>query len=330
MRLFSCVAALVAALLFCSSPLRACIHGPRNYNEVLSEKMKQALVFHDGQNAHLVIQTQLQSSKALPSSMAWVIPLPSLPSRYEEADPKLFSDLFNLTGPIIRDEGGALAGGAPSLNTTSASSIEVHAAQIVGDYKVQPIEILDEGAGSELNRWLGANGFGSVPAENQRFYLRKGAVFLTLKINQLKGALAQVKPLHIVYPSDRLSVPLKFSSHSGVFDLLLYTFTPQKPDPAALSAFHLYSVHWWQTGAPPLSLSKLIGKRQGYLRRFSGEGFNAPGKLVRNLADDPFLLVNSATSRQSLITAPPILLLTALLALPLLLLARRRFKKNSV
>ena len=36
---------------------------------------------------------------------------------------------------------------------------------------------------------------------------------------------SEIKPLHIVYKSNTLTLPLKFSTHSGVFDVDLYTFT---------------------------------------------------------------------------------------------------------
>ncbi len=84
----------------------ACEHTPRGYKDVVTEKTKQALLFHDGENAHLVIKTSLQSAPKngkgtanLPPVMAWVIPLPSLPSKYEEADPQLFEQLFEATKP---------------------------------------------------------------------------------------------------------------------------------------------------------------------------------------------------------------------------------------
>ena len=69
-------------------PVSACIHVPRTYKGVVAENTKQALLFHDGANAHLIVDTNLQAkSGLLPEMMAWVIPLPSLPSHYEEADP---------------------------------------------------------------------------------------------------------------------------------------------------------------------------------------------------------------------------------------------------
>ncbi len=339
------------------------------YNKyVVTEKTKEALVFHDGKNAHLIIQTQLQSDKAMPSSLAWVIPLPSLPVRYEEADPELFKELLFLTepkqpgrmfNPLNPFQG--IAGGAQE----DTPDIKVHRAKAVGSYKIQPIEILNDTAGEALNRWLMANGFGAVPAENQRHYLKKGAVFLALKLGHLQGSAATVKPLHIVYPADRLSVPLKFSSHSGVFDLLLYTFTPKQPDVAALEDFHLnfiasveimphakgitrvvgaqrsargvqYSKDGDKIGGLLYedkgghALFKLLRYRAGYLSRFSGEGFNAPGKSVRDLADDPYLLPDGSANFSPMRLVRKLLPFMALAAvLAALFLVRRRLQKPS-
>ncbi len=85
--------------------------------------------------------------------------------------------------------------------------------------------MLTHEAGDALNAWLTKNGFGKVPKENQQFYVSKGVVFLALKIKNLSGSFTDLKPLHIVYKSDKATLPLKFSSHSGVFDVMLYTFT---------------------------------------------------------------------------------------------------------
>lgn len=292
---------LLLSLALSASTARACIHAPQGYEGAVNEKTKQALLFHDGQNAHLVVSTQLQSAIKLPSAMAWVIPLPSLPSHYEEADPALFRDLFKLTTPPEPppDYSQPQAGGAAA---PGAAGIIVHDAQTVGSYKVQPVEIVREGdkAASALNNWLSANGFGAVPAENQRFYLKRGAVFLALKISNLDGALAQVKPLHIVYPSQRLSLPLKFSSHSGVFDVLLYTFTPRPPDANALHSFHLHAGGSWKTGdsEAPASLLRLVGAQEGTLARWSGQNYNATSHMVADLSDDPTLLFDGSTAPQ--------------------------------
>ncbi len=307
------------------SALWACIHTPADYEEVVQEKTKQAFLFHDGKNAHLIIKTELQTATRLPPTMAWVIPLPSLPSRYKEESPELFKELFEATEPQERHTSDTMTTSTGSAPAPGASGIKVHAAQTVGSYQVQPIEILSEKSGGELNIWLERNGFGAVPAENQAYYLKKGAVFLALKLTNLAGSAAQVKPLHIVYPADRLSVPLKFSSHSGVFDLMLYTLTPRQPDRALIDDalrrdFSDFSaVPFDSTTASPL-LSRLVGKRTGYLTRFVAHDFNALKRLVRDMKGDPALSLDGATVLQAAALPSPWAVLPKLLPVAVVLL----------
>jgi hypothetical protein len=283
----SFVAALLYMLVLSAVPLQACLHTPVSYKDVVTEKTKEALVFHDGKNAHLIIKTELASEGDLPPTMAWVIPLPSLPSSYKEEPHDLFEMLFELVPPA--QPGGSPAGAALPPPDMGAGGIRVHAVRSVGSYKVQPIEVLSEESGAELNRWLQRNGFSAVPPENQEYYLKKGAVFLALKLNGLSGSNASIKPLHIVYPSDQLSVPLKFSSHSGAFDLVLYTWTkqPMKVAPKSDSSYmYVAASHEFYAPSKPV-LRYLFGEGTGYLTRFGSTKFNSPGWEVADMKSDP-------------------------------------------
>ena len=81
----------------------ACIHPPTGYKGApVTEREKLAFLFHDGVNAHLVLRTVLAAKGGLPEMMAWVVPLPSLPSKYAEAPAELFEELRAL---IPRNEG---------------------------------------------------------------------------------------------------------------------------------------------------------------------------------------------------------------------------------
>lgn len=282
------------AIVF-AGPLSACIHVPRTYTGTVTEKTKEALLFHDGSSAHLIIKTNLQAaSGSLPDTMAWVIPLPSLPSHFEEANPAIFKEMFAVVEKSVTEhEMSRTKHGMRVPGVASTASIEIHPTQIVGKYQIQPIEILDvKSAGSELNRWLVANGFGPVPPENQRYYLKPGAVFLALKVHGLRGNFSSINPLHIVYKSNNLTLPLKFSTHSGVFNVDLYTFTRGPLDTGLLHAQHLNaspSVKIQNENQSPL-LWKMTGRKQGFLTRFEGGGLNssyAPESMVANFANDP-------------------------------------------
>ena len=279
--------AIVAAL-----PVNACVHTPRTYKGTVTEKTEEALLFHDGVNAHLIIRTNLQaSSGSLPETMAWVIPLPSLPSHYEEADPALFPELFQVVEAANADHERGISAlkQMPQKSGTPPAGILVHPMQVVGSYQVQPIEVLDpKSAGGELNHWLLANGFGTVSQQHQHYYLRKGAVFLALRIHGLRGGFSEIKPLHIVYKSETLSLPLKFANNFGTFSVDLYAFTPHALDSGLLSTDNLSgatSVEIKSAADAPL-LWRLAGRR-GFLTRYEGYGFNGSGMAVRSLKTDP-------------------------------------------
>ena len=272
---------------------RACVHVPRTYKGTVTEKTKEALLFHDGVNAHLIIRTNLQaSSGSLPETIAWVIPLPSLPSHYEEADPGIFPEMFQAIEKANEDRAGEAAtqGATKAAMAPTPESIRVHPMQTIGNYQVQPVEVRDlKNAGGALNHWLVANGFRAVPTEIQRPYLKKGAVFLTLRLHGLHGGFSDIKPLHIVYRSDTLSLPLKFSSNSGVFDVEMYAYTPGLLKGALLGGDHLCadpSVRVQEAADAPL-LWRATGNKAGYLTRFEGWNFNGPRRSVRDLPSDP-------------------------------------------
>ena len=189
-------------------------------------------------------------------------------------------------------------------------SIKVHPEQIVGSYRIWPIEIRSaRNGGAALNNWLTQNGFGAVPVENQRYYLHKGAVFLALKITHLTGSTTDIKPLHIVYKSDQMTLPLKFSTHSGPFNVLLYTFAPQKPDPASFTSLSRRSflsasgcAPIGTGGLPSPLLNRLIGHRAGYLTRYEGY-FNAGDHRVKDLPADPSFPASTKTAAKGLTMA---------------------------
>ncbi len=270
----------------------ACPHVPVGYSVEVRETTKQALIFHDGKNAHLVLSTGFEAQGPLPKSMAWIIPLPSLPVDYKVEDAGLFRTLYDSF-----EKHAGRGAKKPWIVFKSASGrgpgIAVHEAQQVGAYLVQPIEILSEGAGGELNAWLKKGGYNPVPAEAQRFYLRKGAAFLAVKIEAMQGKAIELHPLHITFPAEKAFLPLKFSAGSGVFDVLLYTLSAQDPGPGHLD--HLgFEGEVWDLGKQPPSSSLVnamarLGGLGRYLGRYQAKEFNARGKNVKDLKEDPTL-----------------------------------------
>src|SRR6185503_9361078 len=89
-------AAVLASVLSTASlgVLDACPHVPPDYKFSVKETTKEAVIYHDGVNAHLIIRTGFASMGPFPDSMAWIIPLPSLPLSYKVEDKQLFKELF--------------------------------------------------------------------------------------------------------------------------------------------------------------------------------------------------------------------------------------------
>lgn len=297
MRLNGIRPVLIAAAIAPAIAL-ACIHPPSGYKgATVSEREKLAFLFHDGVNTHLVLRTVLAAKGGLPEMMAWVVPLPSLPSKYEETSAELFEELRALiprNDPRMEVPKSAPTAAIKAEVAKAAPQILVHEKQVVGSYQIQPIEILAESAGGELNAWLTKNGFSGVPPENQKHYLKKGAVFLALRVDGLKGAESELKPLHIVYRGDRLQLPLKFSTHSGVFDVRLYALTEQAPSRKALEEFGLevvgrsYEIGAGLSARAP-NVVKLVGDRRGHVSEFRGAGYNDRWR-VADWREDPWLM----------------------------------------
>lgn len=222
--------------------------------------------------------------------------MPSLPSNYEVVGERFFDEMAELPLKHYHPEAeGAVA--TAHIVGGEDSAIVVHEKRIVGDYEIQPVEILNDQAGGELNAWLSKKGFGTVPVENQRYYLTKGAVFLAIKLRGIKGAAVKLKPLHITYKANKLSLPLKFSSHSGIFDVTLYVFTDRRLDNGILYASLLYSDRWGEFAAASLAakalgLRKRVGNRKGFLTRFVGYRYNVEGRSVKDFLRDPAIDVS--------------------------------------
>lgn len=266
----------------------ACFHFSKNYKGDLKEGLQEALIFHDGQDAHLVIRTNLKAKK-FPKEIAWVLPFPTLPKKYEEINGPLFFEIRSFFTSDIDTPRGISKGNRP-IEERGAGGIKVHDTVVVGGYTIQPIEILNEGAGNEFNAWLKKNKFNSMPYANQKYYLKKGATFLAIRMemNLPYGDDLVSKPLHVVYSSDQITVPMKFTHDTRKFDLDLYVFSSKALD-KDLSAAYLTkkeSVAYENKGVTPF-LKELLPQQKGYLTLYKAEGLNTEKKPVKKIKTDP-------------------------------------------
>jgi hypothetical protein len=204
------------ALILSIASSMACLHPPREYPGKLGSKVQEYLLYRKGDEVHLIANQRIQSSADLPSEIAWVIPVRSLPTSYFEESDSLFKELFRVTE--IARRSGAMPKGEFRIHET------IH----VGKYEITPIEVLDTSSGLEINDWLHSNGFGKVPYEGLKYYLKRHACFLAIRVRGLSGKNTSLRPLHIVYKSNEARVPLKFFANAGVFDVYVYTISEGK------------------------------------------------------------------------------------------------------
>lgn len=176
---------------------------------------------------------------------------------------------------------------------------------IVGNYQIQPIEITKDDSATEFDSWLSKNSFNPMPYENQIYYLKKGAVFLAIRMKTTGFEKIEIKPLHIVYPSDKVSVPIKFSHDQRTFDLDIYVFSEidlwkkasklgeEKVYPSFLDAYLFFkgSGPYRKTADSPI-LGTLLGNRKGFITRFEAVNLNYPGWPIKDLASDPTFLAS--------------------------------------
>lgn len=260
----------------------ACVHYDDAYPYVLKEGTKYAFLFHDGTNAHLVVRTEVEAVEGkLPANLALVMPFPSLPSKYEEVSPEIFTDLGKIATPL--EPRGSPVLGAPS---PVRQGIIVHEKKIVGNYQIQPIEIRSKGAGNEFNDWLKAHHFNPMPIGLQKDYLRPGAVFLAIQM-KLDGTQAQLKPLHITYRSEVLSFPMKFTHATRTYDLDLFILSKDRIEPKTASSYYLQWAGYGSGGDAGPALKALLGKTTGMITYFQGRSLNQPGKMLAKLPADP-------------------------------------------
>jgi len=242
---------LAACLSLLAAPAFACLHMPADFAGSVEQSAQGGIVIWNDGHEELILKNDFviraESGAAMPSSLAWVIPVPNEPTRYGVESPDLFESMFNLweaeaerwrdrTGKVVHEEvskgWGARNSPADSVDTDSVEGIELLEKHQVGAYEIQPIRTTGPESGPALNAWLTESGFSEVPAANMAYYVERDWVWLAVKVNAAKNesslsATGQLEPLRISFPSEQIVYPLKFSSHQGTFDVALWVITAE-------------------------------------------------------------------------------------------------------
>jgi hypothetical protein len=243
----------------------ACLHYPIDYQGTVNEHKQEFFIFKTPESFHLIAKTNLSTSGKLPPRLAWILPLPSVPVKYDEVDPKVFKELHELTYPVQK----SIRGGA----VFSDNEIKVHEAQAVGRYKVRPLEILSVNpkTASVLDQWLKENNLKAMPKEKQLQYLKKGAVFLIIDAD-LKGLeAADFKPLHIILkPIEEYTLPLNFTHSGRSFAVDVYALGIKLDNPAG-GLVHSSSVRFSFAGGAYPELANLTKMTTGEMIKYEGK-----------------------------------------------------------
>jgi hypothetical protein len=255
----------------------------------VKEDRKEALLFEKDGLSHLVVRTRI-SSPELPRSLAWVIPTPRVPVIVKEESADLFPQLYKLIPDRIQVT-PTLYSFLPSCSTLPmpGQAIVVHQPQSTEHYTTQIIEIRTDNASEALNAWLVKNGFSPVPEQNQRHYLIPGRAFVCVKIRKMPdGTAAQIPPVHLAWQGTEATLPLKFSSHSGVFDADLYVLSRKRLSSDQFSKWHFRRVGEAAVSGSPVErrLKELAGPHSS-VTRYHAKTFNSAGREVTRLEDDP-------------------------------------------
>ena len=232
------------ALLLDNHTAEACLHPPKEFKYPIKSGAQKGLIyFADGREELVIRPSYTVEGEGLKvkndavegfTTIAWLVPVPSLPDTYEEADAKLFSELSSFTEAQDNPSNDAKR---ESLGHDWNGPAEEQGAEFleavkVGDYTIQPVKAKGEIGAMELNSWLTTNGFGGVDAKVMNYYIEKEHYWLAIKLKNDKGlpANGEVKPLRIGFATDKPVYPIKINQGRGSFDLELWVITNQEID----------------------------------------------------------------------------------------------------
>ena len=221
-----------------SSITEACLHarsGSQPRDTWVKQTNQTALILFDGERQELILSADYYSAQPL-KSLAWVLPIPALPTHYETASTKLFPALNRWAGlkrKVVTQIAKSMKSARSKSNDRQRPLIRLAKPAQIGPYQIQPIQASGVEAMTALNKWMTSHGFATLPEEGLKYYLERSWTFLAIKVDpsrdtdslKSKGGL---QPLRVGFPSKRAVFPLKFSTHMGEFSARIYLFSTAK------------------------------------------------------------------------------------------------------
>lgn len=254
------VAVVVAVLQLggVAAPTWACACGgvePFADAEFMEVNGETALVRYDGRTEDVLLSFALQSDS---SSTALILPLPAR-ARFELASPDTFSDLFELTKPVVEERkvlrglGFPLMGAGASGGVDGAGGVTVIDEQDLGPFTVTQ---LTAGSSDALAAWLRERDFrvrDNIVAAAQP-YLDEGWVIAVARLDPSgqSGATGQgdetgaggdppkgetglsgdLQPVRATFETDTMVYPMRFQAEAeATLPLTIYTLTEHKQEP---------------------------------------------------------------------------------------------------
>lgn len=276
---------MIIAVLLSASSGWGCFLFPRNYKINTVKESEDIFFSHDGENAHMVIRTTLRAEK-LPKEIAWVLPISSLPSKYEEIAGPFFNEVNYLFPDTTRGLEKGYGGGGVGAKL-KRPGIKIHETVTSEQYVIQPIEILKDNSTDELNAWLTKNKFKQINSKISKAYFKKGSAFLAIRMQMNKpGAELVSHSLHITYKTDQLSVPVNFSPTGTNLDLNIYVFSHNelKKEFKNISIDRVPSVAYENKGLNPF-VDDIIGKQKGFVTLYKANDLSSK-------SEDPMFLAS--------------------------------------
>jgi len=216
-------------------------------DEGLSTDQRAIVVRNSGAGTEtMVLSTRYDGPAA---DFAWVIPLPSLPSREQVSTvpngEQMFTELSQRTQPmgIIQEYVGGGCGCVGGGGQSPADTVELVDHIVVSGLEISFLEATDS---TDLLEWLNANGYLYPPTALSivDFYVQKGWKFVTVKVDTpdaRQGGPSEgyfpSAPLKLTFATDQLVFPLHISAvstHPTDASILLYVFDQHRVREAAL------------------------------------------------------------------------------------------------
>ncbi|WP_168210480.1 DUF2330 domain-containing protein [Persicimonas caeni] len=232
------VALVLTASFFVPSSVSACLHAMRetvaqgSKTTELTQRGQKALIYHDGEVEHLVMDVSYASDEPL-EKLAWILPLPAVPTDYGTVDPGFIDEVHGFFNPRwvrekpLRRLGLKSAGRGRGGSRSTTKALELLPAQKTGPFEIQPIKVRGSLGQEKLQQWMVDNGFQRIPHQNLDYYITRKWMFLAIKALPAEGEQTlpkdgELPPLRVSFPYERAVYPMKLSAGMGNPQVTLY------------------------------------------------------------------------------------------------------------